>query len=78
MITNNYQNQMNYGAVKDVVPQRVNEKLPQNVQNFDVRETVNDNTAVKAVKDANMDPLTLGLTGAIWLAFAQGCQFFKQ
>lgn len=77
MITNNYQNQMNYGAVKDVVPQRVNEKLPQNVQNFDVRETVNDNTAVKAVKDANMDPLTLGLTGAIWLAFAQGCQFLN-
>lgn len=75
MITNNnYQQQLAYGAVKDVVPQRVNEKLPPNVQNFDVKQTVDNNTAVKAVKNSDTDPVTIGLTGAIWLLFAQGCQ----
>lgn len=74
MITNNYQNQLNYGAVKDVVPQQVGQRLPQSVQNFDVRETVGENTVVKATKDANMDPLTIGMTGGIWLLFAQVCQ----
>lgn len=74
MITNNYQNQLNYGAVKDVIPQQVNQKLPQSVQNYDVRESVQGNTAVKAAKDAKKDPITLGLTGAIWLGLAQFCQ----
>lgn len=74
MISNNYQNVLNYGAVKDVVPQQINEKLPQNVQNFDAKDTVGNNTAVKSVKNANTDPVTIGLTGAIWLGLAQICQ----
>lgn len=74
MITNNYQNFINYGAVKDVVPQEISDKLPQNVQNFDVKDTVKSNTAVESVKNAGTDPLTIGLTGAIWLALAQICQ----
>ncbi len=74
MITNNYQNQVNYGAVKDIVPQKVGEKLPQNIQNYDIKERVEDNPAVKAAQNANTDPLTIGLTGAIWLGFAQFCQ----
>ncbi len=77
MISNNYQNQLNYGAVKDVVPQKVNERLPQNVQNFDVKDKVGENTVVKAAQDAKTDPVTIGLTGAIWLAFAQGCQYLN-
>ncbi len=77
MISNNYQNQVNYGAVKDVVPQKVSEKLPQSVQNYDIKERVGENTAVKAAKNAKTDPLTIGLTGAIWLAFAQGCQLLN-
>ena len=77
MISNNYQNQFSYGAVKDVVPQNINDKLPQNVQNFDVRETVGDNTAVKAAKNADTDPVTIGLTGALWIGMAQFCQFLN-
>ena len=51
--SNNYQNVLNYGAVKDVVPQQINEKLPQNVQNFDAKDTVGNNTAVKSVKNTS-------------------------
>ena len=76
MISNNYQNQFSYGAVKDVVPQSINDKLPQNVQNFDVMETVSDNTAIKAAQNADTDPFTIGLTGVLWIAIAQFCQFF--
>ena len=77
MISNNYQNNLNYGAVKDILPKNVNEKLPQNVQNYDVKERVGENPAVKAAQNAKTDPLTIGLTGAIWLAFAQGCQLLN-
>lgn len=77
MISNGYQNYINYGAVKDVVPQQVSEKLPQSIQNYDVKERVEDNPAVKAAQNANFDPFTIGLTGAIWLGFAQGCQFLN-
>ena len=77
MISNNYQNQFSYGAVKDVVPQSINNKLPQNVQNFDVMETVSDNTAIKAAQNADTDPFTIGLTGVLWIAIAQFCQFLS-
>ena len=77
MITNNYPNNMNYGAVKDVVPQQLNQKLPQSVQNYDVKERVGENPAVKAANSAKTDPITVGLTGAIWLSLAQFCQFLN-
>lgn len=77
MITNNYQNQLNYGAVKDVIPQQVSQKLPQNIQNYDVKQQVEENPALKAAQNANFDPLTIGLTGAIWLGFSQVCQLLN-
>ncbi len=77
MITNNYQNQLNYGAVKDVVPKNVNDKLPQNIQNFDAKNVMENTTIAKTAKNSETDPLTLGLTGAIWLGLAQGCQFLN-
>ena len=74
MISNNYQQQLNYGAIKDRVPQNIGDKLPPSVQNYDVRESVGENTAVKAAKNANMEPVTIAMTGGLWLAFAQICQ----
>ncbi|MBE7706176.1 MAG: hypothetical protein E7Z91_02905 [Cyanobacteria bacterium SIG30] len=38
----NTKNNIAYGAVKDVVPQNVAQKLPEGIQNIDAKETVND------------------------------------
>lgn len=73
----NYSQQIPYTAVRDVVPKEVNDKLPQNVQNFDTREALDNSGAVKAVKNKDTDPVTMGLTGVIWLGLANLSQFLN-
>ena len=69
---NNYNNQMNnisYGAVKDVVPANINEKLPPNLQNLDAKQIANNNGAISAASGADSKsllatiPFYLGLVG---------------
>jgi hypothetical protein len=47
-ISNNEHNRVSYGAVKDVVPQQVSQKLPENIQNIDGEKIKTD--AVNATK----------------------------
>ncbi len=59
MIDNNYnmynppKGNVSYGAVKDVVPENINSKLPENVQNLDAVEIASNNGAVSAAQGAN-------------------------
>ena len=48
--TNNNANTANipYGKVKDVMPNNINQKLPENIQNLDAAEIANSNDAVAA------------------------------
>lgn len=63
MINNNYagynpqQNNVSYGAVKDVVPENINQKLPENIQNIDANQITESNGAVASA--AEMDPKSL-------------------
>lgn len=63
MINNNYmgynpqQNNVSYGAVKDVVPNNINEKLPENLQNLDAKQIASNNGAIAAA--GGMDKTTL-------------------
>lgn len=64
-----------YGAVKDVVPQNVNAKLPQGVQNYDPKEQV-DNSVVGSISGGIMDTeglkpwqIALSVVGAIGVVF---------
>ncbi len=41
-INNNEHNRVSYGAVKDVVPQQVSQKLPENIQNLDGEKIKNE------------------------------------
>lgn len=61
---NNYNNQMNniaYGAVKDVVPNQVGEKLPENIQNIDAQQIANNNGAVATTQNMNKQSALLTL-----------------
>ena len=69
---NNYNNQMNnvsYGAVKDIVPANINQKLPENIQNLDAVEIANNNGAISSASGADSKtliatiPFYLGLIG---------------
>ncbi|MCD8024499.1 MAG: hypothetical protein LUE64_03090 [Candidatus Gastranaerophilales bacterium] len=67
MIANNYNtyntqaDNVSWGAVKDVVPERYVEKLPENVQNMDAVEIANQNAAVSAAQGANAQSMLLTL-----------------
>ncbi len=67
MISANYTNnnpQTNnipYGAVKDVVPTGVNEKLPENIQNLDAEKITNSNGALSAGQNINKNTALVAL-----------------
>lgn len=66
----NYNNQMNnvsYGAVKDVVPESVTQKLPENIQNLDAKEVANSNGAISTMNGA--DSKTLLATLPVYASF---------
>ncbi len=73
MINNNYtnynnqKNNLSYGAIKDVVPKNVNEKLPQNIQNLEAKDIANNNGAVSTM--SNMNKSTGLATLGIYLPF---------
>ena len=73
MINNNYmgynpqQNNVSYGAVKDVVPNSVNEKLPENLQNLDAKQIASNNGAIAAA--GGMDKATLLATLPFYTSF---------
>lgn len=60
-------NNVSYGAVKDVVPKNVNEKLPENLQNLDAAQVVNNNGAVATAN--NMNKNTALMTLPFYLSF---------
>lgn len=73
----NGQNNIPYGALKDRLPQNINEKLPQNVQNLsaqDVKDTFEQNEVVSTVSGTEMTPRTLAMTGGFWLGFIALCE----
>ena len=59
MISGNYSNNNNqvnnipYGAIKDVVPNDVNQKLPENIQNLDAKQIANNNGALATTQNLN-------------------------
>lgn len=64
---NQLQNQnLSYGAIKDVAPKQVVEKLPENIQNFDVKDTFENNSTVQMVTSKSKDLNTGLLTAGIW------------
>ena len=67
--TNNNANAANipYGAVKDVVPNNINQKLPENLQNLDAVEIANSNDAVAAA--GKIDKKSALLTLPIYASF---------
>lgn len=73
MINNNYmgynpqQNNVSYGAVKDVVPNNINEKLPENLQNLDAKQIASNNGAIAAA--GGMDKTTLLATLPFYTSF---------
>ena len=62
-------NNISYGAIKDIVPANVNEKLPPNLQNLDAKEIANNNGAISVASGADSKsllatiPFYLGLVG---------------
>lgn len=81
MISGNYANnniQANnipYGAIKDVVPQNVNQKLPENLQNVDAKEIANSNDAVAAA--GQIDKKSALLTLPIYASFIGLKEFYS-
>ncbi len=73
MINNTYmgynpqQNNVSYGAVKDVVPNSVNEKLPENLQNLDAKQIASNNGAIAAA--GGMDKGTVLATVPFYTSF---------
>ena len=67
MINNNYagynpqQNNVSYGAVKDVVPENINQKLPENIQNIDANQITESNGAVASATEMDSKSLLLSL-----------------
>lgn len=67
MINNNYtgynpqQNNISYGAVKDVVPSNINEKLPENIQNIDAKQIASNNGAIATAGGMNKNTLLAAL-----------------
>ena len=66
---------LSYGAVKDVVPQNVNAKLPESIQNYDAKEQVND-SMVGSISSGLMDTeglkpwqIALSIVGAIGIVY---------
>ena len=73
----NGQNNIPYGALKDRLPQNVNEKLPENVQNLsaqDVKDTFEQNEVVSTVSGTEMTPRTLAMTAGFWGGFIALCE----
>ena len=60
---------ISYGAIKDVAPQQVVQKLPENVQNFDVQDTFENNSTVQMVTSKSADLKTGAMTAGIWGGF---------
>lgn len=73
MISGNYNNlngqvnNLQYGAIKDVVPENVNHKLPESIQNIDAKEIANNNGAVAAA--GKIDKRSALLTLPVYASF---------
>ena len=52
---------VSYGAVKDVVPQSVNQKLPENLQNLDAKQIAENNGALSTAEGMNAKTMALSL-----------------
>ena len=60
---------ISYGAIKDVAPQQVVQKLPENIQNFDAQDTFENNSTVQMVTSKSTDLKTGVMTAGIWGGF---------
>jgi len=60
---------LSYGAVKDVVPQDVANRLPQSVQNFDAQDTFESAAPVGMITSKSNDAKTTAMTVGIWGGF---------
>ncbi len=60
---------ISYGAIKDVAPQQVVQKLPENIQNFDAQDTFENNSTVQMVTSKSTDLKTGAMTVGIWGGF---------
>lgn len=66
-----------YGAIKDRVPQGVNDKLPTGVQNFDAKAAAEQNGMVNNIENKEFTAKTAALTGGFWAGFAGLCTWLN-
>lgn len=66
-----------YGAIKDRVPQGVNDKLPTGVQNFDAKTAAEQNGMVNNIENKEFNKTTVALTGGFWAGFAGLCTWLN-
>ena len=60
-VSNKEPNRVSHGAIKDVVPQQVNQKLPENIQNIDGEKIKNE--TVNFDPDLSCQSFTLSRQG---------------